>query len=62
MVTLCSTKCSEAIESCGERRWHRSWIVNNDQVRERIVDLSRVWRGVVALPSATVGLSMESVH
>lgn len=59
MVTLCSLKFSEATESCEERRYHRRCICNNDQARDRIVDLSRGWRGVVVLPSAIVGHSME---
>lgn len=38
------------------------FLTMNDQVRERTVDWSRVWRGVVVLPSAIVGLGMESVR
>lgn len=62
MVTLYSTKFSEATESREERRDHRSCLLNNDQVREQIVDLSREWRGVVVLPSTIVGLGMERVQ
>lgn len=62
MVTLYSTKFSEATESREERRDHRSCLLNNDQVREQIVDLSRELRGVVVLPSTIVGLGMERVQ